>query len=159
MRTGQEESGILGKGTILGRRDELSDLSIDLAAKMLIMLGFLCDRDRVRVAPEKCLDGDMIRNRIYWLFRARERADQVGNLPVHRSIFAIDVEESTRRTNPGRQEMREQIGARGRVRLGPVLPASDLAQAIRARDRHAPVSSTDEAAAAPVAQRAGQRGT
>jgi len=32
-----------------------------------------------------------------------------ASLPVHRSIFAVDIEGSTRRTNPVKQELREQV--------------------------------------------------
>jgi hypothetical protein len=76
---------------------------------MAVQLAWTTILGQVRVPRPRSTEADDRRNLTYLLSRLRGRSVRPCDLPVHRSIFAIDVEESTSRTNPGRQEMREQI--------------------------------------------------
>jgi hypothetical protein len=44
-----------------------------------------------------------------WLRLLRDRSGRRSSLPVHRGIFAVDIEHSTQRTNPVKEELRHQI--------------------------------------------------
>jgi class 3 adenylate cyclase len=45
----------------------------------------------------------------YWPLREDRPAHAKMTLPVHRSILAIDIEDSTQRTNPVKEELRQQV--------------------------------------------------
>lgn len=44
-----------------------------------------------------------------WLRLSRDRFGRRSSLPVHRRIFAVDIERSTQRTNPVKEELRQQV--------------------------------------------------